>query len=98
MQVYKVDIPRLVEEKIREQARAIALDKPAVAVQWNDMIFEKIFSLDAMPDRCPEASESQYFTYVVRQLLIGDYRVLFRIVGDTVRILDFKGGRENKPG
>ncbi len=98
MQIYKVDIPELVQEKIREQVLVIALDRPAAAVQWYDMIFEKIFSLDVMPDRCPEASESQYFTYVVRQLLIGNYRVLFRIVGDTVRILDFKGGRENKPG
>ena len=50
-----------------------------------------------MPERCSEAPESQYFTYVIRQLVIGDYRVLFRVVGDTVRILDFKGGRENKP-
>lgn len=55
---------------IREQALVIALDKPSVAVQWYDMVFEKIFSLESMSERCPESSESQYFTYVVRQLLI----------------------------
>ena len=98
MQTYNVDIPELVQEKIREQALLIALDKPAVAVQWYDMIFEKIFSLETMPERCPKAPESQYFTYIVRQLLIGDYRVLFRVVSNTVRLLDFKGGRQNKPG
>ena len=61
------------------------------------MVFENILSLESMPERCPESSESQYFTYVVRQLLIGDYRLLIRVVGDTARVLDFKGGRQNKP-
>jgi len=68
-----------------------------VAVQWYGMVFEKIFSLESMPERCPESSESQYFTYVVRVLLIGDYRLLFCVVGDTVRVLDFKGSGKNKP-
>ena len=97
MQIYNVDLPLIVRDKIREQALVIALDKPSAAMQWYDMVFGKIFSLDSMPERCPESSESQYFTYVVRQLLIGDYRVLFRVVDDTVRVLDFKGGRQNKP-
>lgn len=97
MQIYNVDLPQIIIERIREQALVIALDKTSVAVQWYDTIFEKIFSLESMPERCQESSESQYFTYVVRQLLIGDYRLLFRVVGDTVRILDFKGGRQNKP-
>ena len=97
MQTYNVDLPDSVIEKIREQALLIALDKPAAAMQWYERIFDKIFSLELMPERCSEAPESQYFTYLIRQLVIGDYRVLFRVVGDTVRILDFKGGRENKP-
>ncbi len=97
MQIYNVDLPQIIIEKIRKQALVIALDKPSVAVQWYDMIFEKIFSHESMPERCHESSESQYFTYVVRQLLIGDYRVLFRVIDDTVRILDFKGGRQYKP-
>jgi hypothetical protein len=50
-----------------------------------------------MAERCPESAESQYFPYVIRQLLIGDYRALFQVVNDTVRVLDFKGGKQNKP-
>ena len=95
---YNVDLPPIIVEKIREQALVIALDNPTVAMKWYDLVFEKIFSLESMPERCPEASESQYFTYGIRQLLIGDYRVLFRLVDDTVRVLEFKGGRQNKPG
>ena len=97
MQIYNVDLPQLVIEKIREQALVVALDKPSVAMKWYDLVFDKIFSLESMPERCPKASESQYFTYEIRQLLIGEYRVLFRIVDYTVRILDFKGGKQNKP-
>ena len=52
MQLYKVVIPPVVEDKIREQALTIALDKPAVATQWYDFIFEKINSLNSMPERC----------------------------------------------
>ena len=95
---YNVDLPPIIVEKIREQALVIALDNPTVAMKWYDLVFEKIFSLESMPERCTKASESQYFTYEVRQLLIGDYRVLFQIVDDTVRILEFKGGKQNKPG
>jgi len=97
MQVYNIVLPQLIIEKIRQQALVIALDKPSVAIKWYDLVFEKIFSLESMPERCPEASESQYFTFVIRQLLIGDYRVLFHIVDNTVRVLEFKGGKQNKP-
>jgi len=97
MQRYNIDLPQNIIEKIREQAFVIALDKPSVALQWYDTVFEKILSLESMPERCPESSESQYFTYVVRQLLIGDYRLLFRVVDSKVRVLDFKGGKQNKP-
>jgi hypothetical protein len=94
---YNVDLPPIIIEKIREQALVIALDKPTVALEWYDLVFEKILSLESMSERCPKASESQYFTYDIRQLLIGHYRVLFRLVDDTVRILEFKGGKQNKP-
>ena len=50
-----------------------------------------------MPERCPKATESQYFDFEVRHLLSGNYRVLFRVIDDRVLILDFKGGREFKP-
>ncbi len=93
MQIYNVELPQIIIEKIRKQALFIALDKPSVAARWYDMIFEKIFSLESMPERCLKSSESQYFTHVIRQLLIDDYRVLFRLVGDTVRVLDFNSRR-----
>ena len=97
MLIYKIEIPQLVQDKIEEQALYIALDKPAVAMQWYDDIFDHIQTLDNMPTRCPFAPENQYIEDEIRHLLIGNYRVLFCIQSDTVIIVDFKGGKQNKP-
>ena len=97
MQSYNIDLPHSVRDIIREQALFIALDKPQAAFDWYDDIFEKLETLGSFPERCPKAPESQYFEFEVRHLIIGNYRILFRIIGDTVAILDFKGGREYKP-
>ena len=97
MQIYKIELPDSVKHLIREQALYIADDKPQAALEWYESVFTQIDTLKTMPGRCPRAAESQYFDFEVRLLLIGTYRVLFRIIGDTVLILDFKGGREFKP-
>lgn len=97
MKTYSIDIPPLIEEKIREQAIYIAEDKPLAALQWYKDIFNQINTLETFPERCAEASESLYFNYTVRLLLIGNYRILFRIKEDTIRILEFKGGSQSKP-
>lgn len=97
MKEYRIVIPPVVEDKIREQALFIAEDKLAVALEWYDYIFEKIETLKSMPNRCPEAPESIYVRYILRHLLISEHRVLFRVTGECVRILDFKGNRQNKP-
>ena len=97
MQTYKIELPQSVKDIIQEQALVIALDKPQVAFDWYEDIFEKIDTLNALPERCPTAPESQYFDFEVRHLLIGNYRVLFRVLGEIVVVLDFKGGKQYKP-
>ncbi len=97
MQIYRIDLPQSVKDLIREQARFIALDKPKAALDWYEDIFQHIETLKTMPERCPKATEDQYFDFEVRHLLIGNYRVFYRVIGDVVLILDFKGGREFKP-
>jgi len=49
-------------------------------------------SLTELPRRCSIAPESETFGIEVRQLMYGDYRILFTIDGDTVRILRFRHG------
>lgn len=97
MPIFEITIPPSVRDKIKEQALYIAQDKPAVALRWYEEVYEHIQSLSEMPKRCPLAPESRYFDFEVRHLLMGNYRTLFYISENTVVILDFKGGRQNKP-
>lgn len=71
---------------------------PERASQWYEGLLKAIETLSMMPKRCPKASEDEYFTKEIRQLLYGrgrnSYRVLFTIVEgeevSTVRILHIR--------
>ena len=97
MQRYKIELPESVKTKIRDQALFIAKDKPPVALQWYEHIFDQIDSLEFSPKRCSIAPESRYIDFEVRHLISGNYRILFRIDGQTVVVLDFKSGKQSKP-
>ena len=94
---FKVVIPDTIRAKIREQALFIANDQPQAALHWYDTIFEAIFSLEEMPTRCPMAPENLLLPFEIRQLISGNYRMLFRIDGNTVVLVDFKETHQNKP-
>jgi len=94
---FNVDIPESVELQIKEQALYIAEDKPAVALQWYEDVFQQLETLETFPYRCPLAPENKHLEFDVRHLIIGNYRVLFCVEGESVLILDFKNSRKNKP-
>jgi plasmid stabilization system protein ParE len=48
---------------------------------------EKIYSLDIFPERCPYIPENTYFGTNYRHLIHNKYRVVYKIVGDSVYIL-----------
>ena len=82
------------EREIQDAYLQLAREAPASAVLWFNALEEAIGSLKSLPDRCPIAPESSYFTYEVRHLLFGKkgrrYRVLFIVVGDKVHVLHFR--------
>jgi toxin ParE1/3/4 len=93
---YNIVIPPSIQDKIREQALYIAKDKPSAALSWYDNIYDCIYSLADFPNRCPLAPENVHFLFELRHLIIGNYRILFRVDGDTVAVLDFKEGHQQK--
>lgn len=97
MQDYEIEIPQFVNDLIDDQTFYIALDKPLAALKWQRHIREKIKTLATSPKRCSIAPESKHLDFEVRHLLIGEYRVLFFIENDTIKLLDVKGGSQNKP-
>jgi len=94
---FSVEIPERVELQIKEQALHSAEDKPTAALQWYQDIFYLLETLNALPNRCPLAPESDHLEFEVRHLIIGNYRVLFSVEGESVLILDFKSNWQKKP-
>jgi plasmid stabilization system protein ParE len=96
MQSYKVEILQTGLDDLEADVDYIAKDSIHAAMRWYGEVVEKIQSLEAFPTRCPIAEESRFFDFEVRRLLIGSYRVLFRIVGNTVQVLHVRHGAEER--
>jgi plasmid stabilization system protein ParE len=90
MKKYNVEIPDCVIGEIEEYVYFIAQDSVENAFRWYEKIEAGINKLDSLPERCTVAEESQYFDFEVRQLIIGNYRVLFRIKSNAVQVLHFR--------
>ena len=65
----------------------IAEQSPENATRWHGRLLDDMRSLAEFPQRCPIAPEGHMFEREIRQLLFGDYRVLFTIVGREVHVL-----------
>lgn len=77
---------------------------PQAAAAWYNGALDAVLTLETFPERCPLAPESDAFDQDIRQLLYGKrqhaYRIIFDVVGHTVRILHVRhGAREHlRPG
>ena len=96
MQTYSVIVTATAELELNEYVDYIALDSVPNAVMWQQGIYNQLATLAAMAKRCPIADESNFFSFDVHCLLIGEYRALYRISGDVVEILHIKHPRMNR--
>ncbi len=60
------------------------------AAAWLEGAFMAIESLNALPRRCPLATENEAFDVEVRQLLYDGFRILFTVEENQVRILHIR--------
>jgi len=86
MKRFEVIVERPAERDLADIHMQIALDSPDHAAQWFNRTVETIRSLANSPRRCPIARESRSHDDEIRQLLRGNYRILFTI-GDVVHVL-----------
>jgi hypothetical protein len=99
---YTVEITDAAFERIRDQARYIAVDcqAPLNASRWLEQVWDVIDGLEYMPKRHNLAPENDFKSYEVRRALVGDYFVLFTVdesVG-KVWVIGFRhGGRLPRP-
>jgi toxin ParE1/3/4 len=89
-------IAPVVIEEIEETVLYIAKDSVIDAVSWSFEIQKKIQSLEQFPARCPIAEESQLLDYDMHHLIIGNFRVLFRIEEATVKVLHLRSGWQSR--
>ena len=74
-----------------EAADYIERDNPDAAIRWTERIFEAASKLEAHPERgrmVPEVQRPE-----IRELLVGNYRVIYRVGKGQVSILTVRHGR-----
>jgi len=72
-------------DRLEEICDYISYDKPSAAEKWIDSIFEKVGLLRSTPGMgrlVPELETSN-----LRELIIGNYRIIYQSTKDTVTIL-----------
>jgi len=84
---YRVEIARIAEADLEEIWILIAGDSIENATRFITELEAKIGTLERMPNRCPAIPENALLQTEYRQLMIGDYRVIFRVERSTVYVL-----------
>ena len=82
-------------DRVAEIAEYIALDKPLAAEKWINAIFSKVEDLALSPElgrAIPEINSRQF-----RELIYGNYRIIYRVEKDQVSILTIRHGRQILP-
>lgn len=87
MKKYRVEIKPTAENDLATCYQQIVEDSPVNALNWYLQIIEAIEKLDVLAERCPLAPEDEYLQVGIRHLIIGHYRVLYRLNGKSVEIL-----------
>jgi plasmid stabilization system protein ParE len=84
---HRVEVMPRAKRDLREAYQYIAAQAPLNATRWLSETRRKIRSLADLPQRCALAPEAEVLRYELRQLVTGNYRVLFVVEGNVVRVL-----------
>lgn len=86
---------RLALERVMEIADYIAADKPIAAHNWVTEIFDAVENLANFPELgrgIPEIWDKRY-----RQIIKGNYRIIYKLEDGKVYILTVRHGRQILP-
>ena len=85
----------LAVDRASEIAGYIAQDKPSAAEKWIKTVFSKVEQLKSDPEIgriVPEIRNNQF-----RELIYGNYRVIYRIEAEQISILTIRHGKQILP-
>lgn len=78
----------LAVEQAQDIASYIALDKPSVAKQWIDEIFDSVTRLADFPESgrvVPEIKRKN-----IREIVQGNYRIIYKVTNNSINVLIVK--------
>lgn len=81
--------------RVSEIAEYISMDSPASAEKWIHKIFDKVLQLKNYPDSGRIVPELKITD--IRELIYGNYRIIYRIKKDSIIILTVRHGRRILP-
>ncbi len=82
-------------DRASEIAEYIAQDKPSAAAKWIDTVFSRVEQLKSAPENgrlVPEIRNNQF-----RELIYGNYRIIYRIEKKQISILTIRHGKQILP-
>ena len=82
-------------DRASEIAEYIAYDKPSAAENWINTVFSKVEQLKSSPEigrLVPEIKSNQF-----RELIYGNYRIIYRIEKKQISILTIRHGMQILP-
>lgn len=85
----------LAVERAAEIAEYISRDNPTAAGKWIDTVFSKVERLKSFPESgriVPEINSKDF-----RELIYGNYRIIYRIEKTQVSILTIRHGKQILP-
>lgn len=85
----------LAVDRVSEIAGYIAQDKPSAAENWINTVFSKVEQLKTSPEIgrvVPEIKNKQF-----RELIYGNYRIIYRIEKKQISILTIRHGKQILP-
>lgn len=96
MKKYRIEIKPTAENDLTRRYLQIAEDSPQNALAHYERIMATIEKLDVLAERCPIAPEDSDIGKGIRNLIVGNYRVLYLVDGDVVQVLHVRHGRMDR--
>ena len=82
-------------DRVTEIAQYIARDSPITAQKWVESIFQVVERLEQFPESGRVVPEIMHDDF--REIIHGNYRIIYRLQGDSVSILSVRHGKQILP-
>jgi len=84
---YEVNLTQHAQDDLERIYYYIAADNPNNAANFVLQLEKKVYLLNTFPERHPLILENEFFGTDYRHLVYKKYRIIYRVIGDSIFIL-----------